>query len=387
MLQRNKKYFLMMTMVITWLCCRKIYNPPAIQSGNHFFVVDGFVNTRTNSVSSFTLTHSMNLNESGMDFVPEKNAQITINTSSGNNYQLTDFAETGTYSSEPLNLDPNQTFQVEITTSDGNHYKSDAVISKPAPPIDSINWTLINDPVTGEQIQIFVNAHDPLESTHYYRWDYLETYEHNAFYQSAYGLRSGLVYSYPNYDSGTYRCYTTLASNSIILGSSIALSNDVISHVQIAAITKNDPRLDIEYSILVRQYALTVNAFIYWKTIQANSQSLGGLFDLQPSQIKGNYHNTTNPGDAVVGYLTAGSVSENRILISHSIVPDWKSQYFQSCRLEVTPVDPVNYQVYTFADTSYGPYYYSAAGLVVAPNDCLDCRYQGGSLSKPSYWP
>src|SRR4030095_9484524 len=104
-----------------------------------------------------------------------------------------------------------------------------------------------------------------------------------------------------------------------------------ISQVRIANFLKDEPKLDIKYSALVRQYPLDAEAYKYWLTVQKNSQSLGGLFDLQPSQITGNIHGVTNPNDPVFGYISASSVQEQRIFISNRSLPDWKSNFAISC--------------------------------------------------------
>ncbi len=90
---------------------------------------------------------------------------------------------------------------------------------------------------------------------------------------------------------------------------------------QVATITKDDPKMDIGYSMLVRQYPLDQQAYTYWLNVQKNSQSLGGLFDLQPGQLPGNIHGVTNPKDPVVGYVSACSIAEKRIFISNSQLP------------------------------------------------------------------
>jgi hypothetical protein len=386
MLLLRKSQWVIICFISLSPACRKNYDPPVIEAIHHFLSVDGFVNTGTNAISAFTLSRSRNLYDTATDYPAELNAHLTIMGSSGNSYSLLDTFGTGVYTTAPLNLDGSQSYKLAITTSDNNQYESDFVFPKPVPKIDSVNWMLTDDPVSGEQINIFVNTHDPNEATHYYRWDFLETYEHVAFFEASWYLVNGLVYPYTNYDSATYYCYTTLPARNILLGSSIMLSHDVISQALINTIPKDDSRLDINYSILVRQYPLNEDSYKYWLTIQKNAQSLGGLFDLQPSEIKGNFHSLTQSGTPVLGYLSAGTVSEKRIFINHSSVPGWRSTIFISCPLKVALVDPLNYQIYNFYDPDYGPYYFSGAGLVVAPNICIDCRLQGGTNHKPDYW-
>ncbi len=325
MVSIRMKYILILLLAMTISTCRKPYNPPAITASNHYLAIDGFINTGSNASSSFILTRSRNLTDTVTN-IPELNAHVFIQGSNGSTYPLVDTASIGVYAGPSLNLDITQNYQLAVTTSDGNKYLSDFVTAKTAPPIDSVTWELLmDDPTTGAQaVRIYVNGHDPTNSTHYYRWDYLETYEHVSIFDSPWGVADGLIYPLP-VGVSTHTCWTTSHSDDILLGSSVALSKDVISHAQLANFPQNDPRMDIEYSILVRQYPLTLDAYNYWSTVQKNSQSLGGLFDLQPSQTTGNIHGVTNPKDPVLGYVSASSVQEQRIFISNKSLPGWQS--------------------------------------------------------------
>jgi Domain of unknown function (DUF4249) len=369
--------------------CRKVFDPPAIKASNHFLAVDGFIQTGSNVSTTITVSRSLNLNDS-VPNIPELNAQVSIQSSNGNSYSLFDGSGNGIYGSPALNLDSSLKYQLAITTNDGNKYISDLVTPKSAPPIDSITWELVNDPLTLQQaVNVYVNSHDANNNTHYYRWDYLETFKHLSALETAWGEANGLIYPLDVLYS-THSCWSTVHSANILLGSSIALSQDVISHALIANYQQNDPKMDIGNSILVRQYPLTPEAYNYWLTVQKNSQSLGGLFDLQPSQITGNLHCTTNPGSPILGFVSASSVQEQRVYISNHSLPGWKSNPLYSCVEYNVPLDQLNLLIYNYPDTSYGPYHFSGdliISLVVAPKSCMDCRYQGGVNIKPSFWP
>ena len=390
MVKVRMKYILLLCMLMNTLTCRKAYNPPAIKASNHYLAIDGFINTGSDASSSFTLTRSRNLTDTVTN-IPELNAQVNIQSANGNSYALIDTGSDGVYVSPLLNLDITQNYQLAVTTSDGNKYLSDFVAPKIAPPIDSVTWELLlDDPTTGAQaVRIYVSGHDPTNNTHYYRWDYLETYEHVSVFDSPWGVSNGLIYPLPTGVS-THTCWTTGHSDDILLGSSVALSKDVISHAQLANFPQNDARMDIEYSILVRQYPLTLDGYNYWSTVQKNSQSLGGLFDLQPSQVTGNIHGVTDPKDPVLGYISASSVQEQRIFISNKSLPGWQSSKIISCPMMDVPLDQLNLLNYTYPDTSYAPYHFAGdfiISLVVAPKVCLYCTEQGGVDVKPSYWP
>jgi hypothetical protein len=240
-----------------------------------------------------------------------------------------------------------------------------------------------------QAVRIYVNAHDLNNITHYYRWDYLQTHKHLSVYETPWGLANGLIYPYDvNYS--THSCWSTTGSANILIGSSIALSQDVISNALIANIPQNDPKMDIGSSFLVRQYPLTAEGYNYWLTVQKNSQSLGGLFDLQPAQINGNIHCTNNPKNPALGFVSASSVQEQRIYISNKSLPGWKSNPAYSCTTYEVSLDQLNLLAYNYPDTSYGPYHFMGdfiVSLIVAPKSCMDCRYQGGINIKPLFWP
>jgi hypothetical protein len=164
----------------------------------------------------------------------------------------------------------------------------------------------------------------------------------------------------------------------------------VISHALLATYVKNDEKMDIKNSLLIRQYPLDLVAYNYWLTVQKNSQSLGGLFDLQPSQISGNIHSITNPDDPVFGYVSASSIQEQRIFISNKSLPGWKSNPGRSCPTDlIIPTDPNNVFIWNYYDTSYQLWYYVSGpppSMKITYKECLDCRYQGGINIKPPFW-
>ncbi len=375
------KYFCFLFLLICILTCKKAYNPPAVTTNYNYLAVDGFINTGSNSISTIILSRTRTIADTIN--TPELNAQVSIVSSNGTSYNLQQSGNNGMYVSNTLNLDTTQKYQLAIATADGNKYASDFVGCKLTPPIDSVNWQQQNG------VNIFLNTHDPNNNTHYYKWDYTETWQYHSTLQNFLGVSNGLIY-YEDSTNQTYMCWYTDNSTNILLGSSIALSHDEISQAPIAVIPDDDVKINIRYSILVHQYALTQDAYNYWLTIQKTSQQLGSLFDLQPSQINGNFHSLTNPGMPVIGFVSACSIEQNRIFISNDQLANWpynKSLEY-SCPMVLTPVNPVNFAIYTYSDTSYAPYYFMPMNgpLVVTKKICIDCTLQGGVSHAPSFW-
>src|SRR5579859_1528874 len=118
--------------------CKQTYMPPAIKATNKYLVVDGFINTGANAITSFNIDRTRGLGDSTPTGIPELNAKISIVGSNGATYPLTDTAGNGTYTSAPLTLDITRHYSLTITTADGRKYASDAVSCKQSPPIDSV---------------------------------------------------------------------------------------------------------------------------------------------------------------------------------------------------------------------------------------------------------
>jgi hypothetical protein len=347
--------------------------------------VDGVVNTGPNSTTIINLNRTRSLGDTVITGIPELGARASIISQDGSSYPLADTAGKGLYTSAPLTLNPTGQYKIEITTSDGRKYASDFVTSKPTPPIDSIWYEQPHD------FTVYLATHDPSNSTHYYRWDYLETCEHDSRYKTPWEIRHGEIWA-KDPDSGsvqTDRCWTTAMSPNILLGNTTALSQDLVDRTPIITIFNNDLRIDIAYSILVRQYALTEAAYNYWQLIRKTSQQLGSLFDLQPTQLTGNIFCTSNPDESVIGYLSASGVQQRRIYVENYQLNNWPHYvYFEGCPTDFMGRDPDNYRTYTYSDTAFAPYYFISNGpLVVAPKRCMDCLRQGGVNVKPSFWP
>ena len=381
MIKKLRPYYLLLFVSFLLLMCKKKYDPPAIVAVNSYLVVDGFINANPNEATTIILSRTKNLNDS-LPNIPELHAQISIMSNAGNVYPLTDPSNSGNYSSAFLNLNANNQYQLKIITADGHNYLSDLVPVKKSPPIDSLTWQ------QDSSLTVYLNSHDPNNNTIYYKWNYIETWEHYSPVQTFWVQNHGVI-TYADASNQTDSCWTTANSTTIITGSSVALAQDIISRAPITTIAQNDVRIKARYSILVQQIPLTVNAYNYWLLIQKNSQELGTLFDPQPSQLTGNIHPLTNPNEPVIGYITAATTTQKRIFISNSQLNnwDWRISY-NACDTKLIGTDPLNTFAYTYTDTAYAPWYFTGftPSLYVTKKTCIDCREYGGVTTRPTFW-
>ena len=75
-------------------------------------------------------------------------------------------------------------------------------------------------------LTILVNTHDDSESSRYYKWDYIETWEYHAPYPSYYTNVNKRSFLAPEDMAQT--CYKTVPSTKIVVGSTVRLNEDVV---------------------------------------------------------------------------------------------------------------------------------------------------------------
>jgi hypothetical protein len=377
-----KKYFLILFLAAFFASCKKEYNPPVIQAANNFLVVDGFINLNANGNTIINLSRSRNLGDTVIN-IAELSARVTIEESAGAAYNLVDFTNTGNYNSGSLNLSTSGKYRLKIITANGHEYLSDFVTAKKSSPIDSLTWQQKKD------VTVYVNTHDVTNSTLYYKWDFTETWEYHSRIENYWGVKNGRIFLLDP-TTQMHKCWTSANSNTVITGTSVALSQDVISQAPITTILKDEERIKIRYSILVRQIPLTQEAYNYWLIIQKNSQQLGTLFDLQPSQLTGNIHPLTNPDEPVIGFISAVTTSQKRLFITNAQLTDWSTVVTGiECDLIFLPTDPLDQLAYNRTDSIYAPFYFTGsnpATLVLTRRECIDCRVKGGVTTKPVFW-
>ncbi len=63
-------------------------------------------------------------------------------------------------------------------------------------------------------------------------------------------------------------------------------------------------KLSVAYSDLIRQYAISKEAFNFWTNLKKNTEQLGSLFDLQPFTELGNIQCINNPSVKCIGYIS-----------------------------------------------------------------------------------
>ena len=307
--------------------CKKPYAPKIVSGKTNYLVVEGVINTGNDS-TIFKLSRTVSL-ATQVDSTFEPEAQVTVENDQNTSYPIPEIGH-GKYAAPALGLDATHKYRLRVKTIDGKEYVSDFTGSTYSPPIDSIGFT-IND----KGIQIYANAHNVNNNTRYYRWDYTETWQFHAKYQSFYIFNGTDIVVRTPEQQNIYYCFANNTSTSIVLGSTVALSQDVIYQAPITNIPSTSEKIELRYSILLRQYGLSKDAFNFYQNLKKNTEQLGSIFDAQPSTTNGNMHCVTDPSMPVIGYITATNIQVKRIFIDNSQLPRlWQPTYPYDCPLD-----------------------------------------------------
>jgi hypothetical protein len=362
------------------LNCKEVYKPHAIQNNPNLLVVDGIIISGNDS-SVITLSRTRNLADTAVS-VKELNAQVTVVGATGVEYPLYDQGN-GRYVTDQLQLDTSQQYQLKVITYDGNEFRSEFNKVRTSPPIDSVYW----NQDSSYNVHVYLNTHDPTNNTRYYRWEYVETWE----YRSAYPSFLQMVNDTPVFRSLTeqiYRCYQTQSSSSIDVANTSRLSSDIVNRYEINSVLSGSEKITAIYSNLVKQYAITAEAFDFWQNLKKNTEQLGSLFDLQPFTELGNIHCLNNPSVKCIGYISFTTLQEKRIFISKNEVYPWNYYpYYGNC-----VQDTIQPSILSQFFPPGGPHFYSLIGTdnglyIFSSNLCVDCTDHGGTTIKPPYWP
>ncbi len=368
--------------------CKEKYTSPAQSPKTGYLVVEGVVNSGPGT-TNIRLSRTTKLDTNAI--VYEKGAIVQVQGEDNSVYTLSDQGQ-GQYTIGNINLNSNTKYRLSIRVSSGKQYLSDYVTVKNNPPIDSISWKREND----NGVQMYINTHDPQNNTLYYQWAYDETWQIRSMYTSTlkYKFVPPTNYSVVYKDSTTFsydptiiNCWQFNSSTSLLLGSTVKLTSDVV-YLPIAFIPRASIKISVVYSINVKQYAWTKEGYAFLEKMKKNTESTGSIFDAQPSELKGNFHSVSDPNEIVVGFFNICPIQEKRIFIYPADVSPWG--YDAGCyEIEVENIsDSIQKKSFSLYPTVVGKVspFGSIATFYAAPPECVDCTLKGTN-KKPSYMP
>ncbi len=359
---------------------------PDIKESQELLVVEGLLTDQPGNHYVY-VSRSSPFNDPVL--LPEERCLVMVVDDKGNSYLFNE-QEPGAYSCWMTSnqLIQGTAYKLIIHTGKGKVYESDyEILQSRCPPIDSIYFEIENretaDPEQPMQgIQLYIDLDAGEDQPRNYRWELVETWKYYAAHYIQY-YYDGTLHHMPD-PMLYYKCWYTGRINNIYTMSTKQMLSNEIRKYPLNYVSNRTNRLRIRYSLLVRQYTLSDDAFAYWDQMRRQNQEGGGLYEKQPSQIQGNVYNIDDPDEKVLGFFNVSSSTEKRIYVDDINEfsfpgPDCILDTIKS--LKEIP-DYMSYPVYmiSVSEMGDGPPYGIGSGM------CFDCTTGGGTNVKPDFW-
>tara|TARA_R100000935_G_scaffold57642_1_gene92075 strand:+ start:818 stop:2017 length:1200 start_codon:yes stop_codon:yes gene_type:complete len=327
---------------------------------------------------------------------PENNARVIVVGDDGAEYNFNSL-EKGIYqSNNPFRARAGVNYTLEVTTQDGNNYSSNPSELSGTSIIDDVSAIRTIQPIGGvdsDGVAILVNSRGTNDNNSYYRYTYEETYEIRSFYQvndKFIITENGGIGIVPK-EEQDYICYTTKYSNEIILTNTNLLTTNDVESVPVHFINGNSRSIAYRYSILVKQFSLSREAYEFYELLKELSGSESLFSQNQPGSINGNVFSVSNDNEKVFGYFSVSAVDSKRLFFNFTDFFDFSE--FPASQFDCTITRPfpffadfITSGTYMFYGIPLGPNPEEGDGPYrVAASVCIDCTILG-TTEVPEFW-
>nr|WP_298999055.1 DUF4249 domain-containing protein [uncultured Allomuricauda sp.] len=347
------------------------------------------------------LNRTFRLEEEGPN--PESSATVRVVDDQQNEFVFEE-VEPGRYLSvQTFSAVPNRQYQLSIATSDGRTYGSDSVSLTPESQILDLYASREENSNGQDGIAILIDSQGNQSGTQSFRFEYEETYKIIAprwVAVDAVVIRErpspAIIILEPKTEEQQV-CYNTELSNTIILGDTENTNQNGLTRFPVRFISRDNFIISHRYSILVRQFAQTREAFAFYETLNEFSSQTESLFSqVQPGFLNGNIFSQEGESDNVVGFFEASSVTSRRIFFDYEdfFPGEPLPPYASDCSLEFTPdllpSSPGGASPLVQAINSLRQKYVEATGddnrpFVLVNRPCGDCTALGSNVI-PEFW-
>ena len=352
-------------------------------------VIEGRILAGEESVIHLSYTTPINSEEETTDIL---NAQVYVIGQNGYRSEAAEFdIEDDCYVIDTRTLENNTLYAVEVTV-DGDTYQSDFQSLLTSPEIDEVTWK-----ENENSVSIYVTTLAEQTDSRHFMWSFEEDWEIHAEVDMRGNYDLIPIYKKEHYPDLTKTrnpylyCWMHDVSRHILLHSSANLSENQVKNVKLHEIGIEDIRISYIYSILVKQWSLSDDAYRYFSTMKQYTEIDDGLFAPILSDFQGNIRCISNPDKRAHGYVLASNVTTKRIFIYEEDFKHMRSLYSEPFCLakydkdQPWGLDPVEewlspWVIMRNIRTQLDEVLYTWS--------CVDCRHTVGATKKrPDFWP
>jgi hypothetical protein len=368
-----KQKIILISFLLLLNSCITPFIPKTIDN-KEMIVVDGLITDQPGK-NTIKLSNSFPLG-TGNTPLPIKGCIVTVTDDLGNTFNFTETVA-GTYVSDSAEfqglIGRSYTLHINTNSYSNNHtFESLPMEMKPVPPIDSVNyekvtiaeadkWTLLQ-----EGCQVYLNTHDPTNQCEYYRWTFIETWEFHLPYPVTNRI-----------------CWISANSELINIKDASVLNENKIYRYPLNFISNQTDKLSVKYSMLVKQYSLNKEEYLYWEQLQKLSEKVGSLYDIIPSSVTNNVYCVDDPNEKVLGYFSVSAISSKRIFIKDHFSGLVNLYTHDACGAMTVPADTSlpNLNIYVWIIGGAA----TSGWLITYDKGCADCTVRGTNIP-PYFW-
>lgn len=365
----------------------------------------------TNEIAYQTIKLSRTYSLNNVSRVVENGAEVKV-IEDDNVFYIYEEKQPGEYISKvKYGAKPNKDYKLSILLQNGKKYSSKAM---QLPVESNSDFDLI--PTKGinkigkEGVYIkYENKNNAgNNSSSYYRFDYSGTYKVVA---PSWRSDKLVVVSNSNMPILVGKtneigkiCYGTEVGTKTFLRNAKDIEGNTVEPFDLKFLLKNDHKIYYRYSLNVRQYVVSNEAYTYYKILEEFSQSDDLFSGNQPGNIIGNIISESDQSENVIGFFDVSKVFSKRVFFNYTDFfvktdPLVDEFYFESCEKSYPFLDRrgnsqplslnemLSRELVVFLSENFGipgPPHPGGPYQVVTKN-CGDCSAYG-DVVKPSFW-
>lgn len=378
-------YIFCVCVVIVLMACEEEFSPEIDPSAENLLVVDGMI---SNLPGPYTVKLSISSELGKSEYIPVSGFTLFIVDDLGNDCYLIEISP-----GEYITVDPEyrgeagRKYKLELFSPDGKFYATPFEMLREPAGIKEVYHRVeyqsdddLNYDIAG--YRFYLNTERAPVDTNYLMWQLISTYKYRAD-MGIYWIYEGSLKPVQNHDT-LQICYKTDTLPEIFLLNTENISPPVISNFPLHYVTTETRHLMERYSLLVRQFSISKDAWTFWGNVRDQNSNLGNLYSKQPFQVQGNVFNADDANEIVLGQFMVAGVTEHRIFVDSPVYP--VKMRYPICEFHDGVYENFS-AIFDYPPDSWPVFATRGADGNALPNKwCMDCRESGGVVEKPEFW-
>lgn len=287
-----------------------------IENFERILVIEGTI-TNENKKHEILLSNSFRFEDQGPTMESGALVQLLVNNTP--TYTFIENSPGKYVSNQAFEALQGIDYTLFVKTQDGREFSSSAEQLPPVAEIQEVNAVADLSDLGESGVSLRVSNYSHSGNAYYYRFEYEETYKIIAPFWSPFELVAEDEDNTTNCNVlKTVRqqeeriCFNTKSSIEIIVAETLSLQQDQLNDFEFKFIKKDNTIIAHRYSILLKQFVVTQEAFNYYKKRRDFGDQGNVFFQTQPGFVEGNIMSLNSPDEKVIGFFSVSTVSSLR---------------------------------------------------------------------------